>query len=531
MTRRQRTVINRHDTFDTGSVRKVVLRRPRSNPSPQPAMASSRGGFATERPMRRDAESDLHTETAQDECDQSRAQAEVRGPGTAPCGSAFEGCRFPAHHEARRWWRHEPPWLIRTAIAELMLAGLLGALFLWGGSSLESTRAERLDRLENLRFVRSVAALPAERKQLAELDLRGQNLSGLDLSGADLRGSDLQHADLTGANLSAADLTGADLSDALLTATDLSNANLSSARMSGGDFTNAILAGATLFRSVATGADLSDADLRGARIIETKLNAAILLGADLAGVTLTDSDLSQVDLRHGVLARAVLEETDLSGSCFDEATVWPEFFEPSAPECNGYGPIRPRIVLRRGLMAGHVGYWYNIELVSFAPNHSYTVTCRDDADPQGFGFLFLSTDGAGASTPAQACFSGESGDHWATVDDVTSNRVRWSLETSEGSEFECLRVRSFNVNGTVADFSALASGHGTTCEFILRTSGGAAYFVNADAIAAWIATPEVYLCMTEATSLQEVEAGREIDEFAIPIPQGPMLESCDDIDL
>ena len=100
------------------------------------------------------------------------------------------------------------------------------------------------------------------------------------MAGAYLRGADLRYANLTGANLTGADLTGA----------DLTGANL-------------------------TGADLRDADLRG-----SNLRDADLTGADLRDADLTRSNLRSADLRGA----------DLRGAVANDATVWPDGFDPTA---------------------------------------------------------------------------------------------------------------------------------------------------------------------------------------------------------
>ena len=100
------------------------------------------------------------------------------------------------------------------------------------------------------------------------------------MAGADLMGADLRDADLMGANLTGADLTGA----------DLTGANL-------------------------TGADLRDADLRG-----SNLRDADLTGADLRYANLTRSNLRYANLRGA----------DLRGAVANDATVWPDGFDPTA---------------------------------------------------------------------------------------------------------------------------------------------------------------------------------------------------------
>ena len=112
----------------------------------------------------------------------------------------------------RRVWSWEPHWLVRDGA----LALGIGLLLFGGQWFLDDRRAEREERLENLRFVRERALIEdAERgdRPFAGLDLAGMDLRGLNLQRADLR-DNLSEAKLLFADLSSADLTGADLSGA-----------------------------------------------------------------------------------------------------------------------------------------------------------------------------------------------------------------------------------------------------------------------------------------------------------------------------
>ena len=184
---------------------------------------------------------------------------------------------------------------------------------------------------------------------LREADLRRSILSGADLSGANLSGARLSDANLTNANLRGANLgfdlpwfSSASLSGAILSETNLEGANLSEANLRRREYAeitmfDANLTGANLTKAVYTGkadgregtrfpngfdpqaagmfllapdADLSGAGLRGANLAEVNLTKANLVGADLGGANLEGADLSEV--------------------MYDEATTFPDGFDPVA---------------------------------------------------------------------------------------------------------------------------------------------------------------------------------------------------------
>jgi uncharacterized protein YjbI with pentapeptide repeats len=76
-----------------------------------------------------------------------------------------------------------------------------------------------------------------------------------------------------------------------------------------------------------TEADLEGADLRGANLNGAYLTGAELVGADLRGATLRDAYLLATNLD-----RARLEEADLSGIIYDQATTWPVGYQPPRPD-------------------------------------------------------------------------------------------------------------------------------------------------------------------------------------------------------
>jgi len=129
--------------------------------------------------------------------------------------------------------------------------------------------------------------------QLCETNLRGSKLPFSDLRYAQLIGADLSDADLRGSTLVGADLTGAKLQGALLDDADLSEAILDTANMSG-------------------------ASLIDARAQRTHFGNADLTAVQIDNVYLEGADLSAVKGGFG-LAGPVQ---------YDDATRWPESFEP-----------------------------------------------------------------------------------------------------------------------------------------------------------------------------------------------------------
>ncbi len=187
------------------------------------------------------------------------------------------------------------------------------------------------------------------------LDKSVINLDGADLSEADLRGSNLNRADLQGGrlgiNLSEAKLQGGILRGAKLRKANLYGANLNGNYMRGADMQMTDLRGADL-----RGADLLRANLRQAKIDDTTLiddkwrlvweivnqgkegqdlSGADLSGADLSGANLEGTDLEGTDLNFTYLYRANLSKAKLQGAnlskaWYNDATIWPEGFDPRA---------------------------------------------------------------------------------------------------------------------------------------------------------------------------------------------------------
>lgn len=149
------------------------------------------------------------------------------------------------------------------------------------------------------------------RGALARVDLRA-----CDLGYADLPEIDLHYSDLTGALLRDANLQGADL-----TGVWFARAVLIDARMYQADLRSAVLWQALLDGADLRAADLTGADLTGARLAGARLDLADLRGADLHA-----ADLSQVSLRDAVA---------------DDATIWPEGFEPLDAGVRLGSPVPP----------------------------------------------------------------------------------------------------------------------------------------------------------------------------------------------
>lgn len=87
---------------------------------------------------------------------------------------------------------------------------------------------------------------------------------------------------------------------------------------------------ADLRRSNLRYADLTGADLRRSNLTRSNLRYADLMGADLRYANLTGADLTGADLRDANLTRSNLRGADLRGAVANDATVWPDGFDPTA---------------------------------------------------------------------------------------------------------------------------------------------------------------------------------------------------------
>ena len=143
------------------------------------------------------------------------------------------------------------------------------------------------------------------------------------------RNVDLGRVRLPKAYLFGIKLPNVRMDAAVLTEANLEKANLSHARMQG-----AVLSGANLAFGQLGGANLAGVNLNGSNLRRANLHAAILRGADLSGADLSGADLSEVDLRgarirgsnlfRANLTNAALDLADMSNTCWDSGTQFPE---------------------------------------------------------------------------------------------------------------------------------------------------------------------------------------------------------------
>ena len=152
----------------------------------------------------------------------------------------------PGPGDRERFWERWRTVIVGDLLFAVVFGGVLSVALALVTNHLEDERSERAERLENLRFVRTLSGEGDRDRPLNGIDLAGQNVFGLELPGAQF-----DSANLSGARLALSDLTEADFSGA-----DLSGADLRGATLSGADF---------------QGADLSDAYLGGANLSGAKL--------------------------------------------------------------------------------------------------------------------------------------------------------------------------------------------------------------------------------------------------------------------
>lgn len=143
-------------------------------------------------------------------------------------------------------------------------------------------------------------------------------------------------ATLTGLDLGALYASDVDLSGARADEVDLGGAGLPGVRFDGASLRRASLRDAQLIGGSFNGADLTDADLIGASIRGVDLRFATLHGADLREVHALEADVRGVDLRE-----TRIDESFGRLACWDDATLWPEGYEPRGVTCAGSGADRP----------------------------------------------------------------------------------------------------------------------------------------------------------------------------------------------
>jgi uncharacterized protein YjbI with pentapeptide repeats len=243
--------------------------------------------------------------------------------------------------------KSQEPWVLKALFGNFFLAGLIGLLVFIASCSAGNKSAKNQERLENLRFVRSVSGfsdkpldgIDLERANLSNLNLRGASLTRARLAGAVLKetvlddsllsevhlsGSTIIGARFVGADLTMADFTGATIRQALFASptrrATLPGANMGAKTGSGGytrlndlDFSDGNLAHANFSYARFTSVRLNFANLTRAN-----LSYAVFVGSSLADANLFGADLRGTDLRGANLSGANLEAV-----CFNAEIRWP----------------------------------------------------------------------------------------------------------------------------------------------------------------------------------------------------------------
>ncbi|HEY0167006.1 MAG TPA: hypothetical protein VGB75_08195 [Jatrophihabitans sp.] len=88
-------------------------------------------------------------------------------------------------------------------------------------------------------------------------------------------------------------------------------------------------------------------------------------------------------------------------------------------------PPPSRVVSLAQGPAAPAGYRYAVAISGFSANSNVTVTCHDSADPQGFYTFVMTTNGSGAASTSNQCYSGDGPDHWVRAAGIESNHVTW----------------------------------------------------------------------------------------------------------
>ncbi len=183
--------------------------------------------------------------------------------------------------------------------------------------------------------------------EAGERNFKAANLSGVYLPWAQLSEVNLSKANLSEAYLHRAYLSGADLSEANLSKVNLRDSDLSEANLNGANLSQAYLNKANLSQASLIGANLRGTDLSSANLSETNLSAATLTwtklsetnlsganlsGANLVGAKFTTLDLSEANLSGAKLNGVNLNEANLDGAYYNDATEFPIGFR-------GYGQL------------------------------------------------------------------------------------------------------------------------------------------------------------------------------------------------
>lgn len=184
----------------------------------------------------------------------------------------------------------------------------------------------------------SLAEVTLSHTDLSKLDLAAYDLHRAELRAAMLRETKLTEADLEAADLEGSNLAGADLSYCALGWANLQRCNLHGAQLHhanllGADLRFADLSQADLRYAVLNGANCRYANLATADLRHANLDWIDLEGANLEGADFREADLSWADLRQVDLTGAQME-----GALYNDATQWPEGFDPQEAGCVHVNP-------------------------------------------------------------------------------------------------------------------------------------------------------------------------------------------------
>ncbi|MBN2390120.1 MAG: pentapeptide repeat-containing protein [Anaerolineae bacterium] len=155
---------------------------------------------------------------------------------------------------------------------------------------------------------------------LRRVHLVEAEIDNVNFAKADMRGANLVGAFLREAELSHTILVGAKLGWSVMGASRLIEAELGGATLTGVDLRKADVHGTHLIMANLKWADLSQADLSGANLLRANLEEAILTTADLSGAVLLWTNFTH----------ARLDGTKLDKATYNQHTLWPEGFDPTA---------------------------------------------------------------------------------------------------------------------------------------------------------------------------------------------------------
>ncbi len=133
--------------------------------------------------------------------------------------------------------------------------------------------------------------------------IKGISFNKINLAKANLAYSSFDHISITDSDLSFSFLLGVDFTDA-----SIENCKMYYAKLQEANLTNV---------------NISGSDLRGAMLISANLRGAVIVNSRLEGATFGANYFT------GSRARdAILDKIDLSGTTFDDTTIWPNNFDP-----------------------------------------------------------------------------------------------------------------------------------------------------------------------------------------------------------